>query len=213
QGPDNCPSDANADQRDIDFDGTGDACDVDADGDGIPNDLEDVNGNGVYDACDEGQTVPDCDFSDWRDQDTDNDGLCDGPLDPAARVFFPGEPRCVGAEDQDADGLVDASETNPADNDTDSDALTDGEERLVYFTNPLDPDTDGGGRLDGTEVNIEGTDPLETNDDLGGVGAVIFTGNGGCSGGPGGPGLPVWLLAAGLLALLLRRSRLPRSAR
>ncbi|WP_199671184.1 thrombospondin type 3 repeat-containing protein [Salinibius halmophilus] len=41
---DNCIAQANANQRDIDFDEIGDACDPDIDGDGMPNDYETNNG-------------------------------------------------------------------------------------------------------------------------------------------------------------------------
>jgi hypothetical protein len=60
---DNCPNVANADQADLDSDGTGDACDSDIDGDGVANatdncvrvsndDQSDVDGDGQGDACD-----------------------------------------------------------------------------------------------------------------------------------------------------------------
>ncbi len=39
-GTDNCPSDANADQADLDGDKEGDACDGDIDGDGVANDTD-----------------------------------------------------------------------------------------------------------------------------------------------------------------------------
>ncbi|MDQ3964188.1 MAG: thrombospondin type 3 repeat-containing protein [Actinomycetota bacterium] len=61
---DNCPAVANADQRDLDADGAGDACDEDADGDnvadssdncpGVANqDQNDEDGDGQGDACDD----------------------------------------------------------------------------------------------------------------------------------------------------------------
>lgn len=60
---DNCPNNANADQADLDADGTGDACDSDKDGDGVANGSdncptvanagqEDADGDGAGDACD-----------------------------------------------------------------------------------------------------------------------------------------------------------------
>jgi hypothetical protein len=60
---DNCPLDANADQRDTDADGRGDVCDGDDDGDDVPDEDDtcplvadaaqlDSDGDGVGDACD-----------------------------------------------------------------------------------------------------------------------------------------------------------------
>ena len=62
-GSDNCPTDANADQSDLDGDDTGDACDADIDGDGVANDddnaprhanpgQEDVDEDGIGDVID-----------------------------------------------------------------------------------------------------------------------------------------------------------------
>jgi len=59
---DNCPSNYNFDQSDVDEDGAGDVCDADSDGDGVPNiadncqlvgnpDQADVNLDGYGDAC------------------------------------------------------------------------------------------------------------------------------------------------------------------
>jgi len=68
--------------------------------------------------------------------------------------------------DFDADGLTDLQEqflsTNPNDNDTDEDGLTDGDEVFVYKTNPLNQDSDGDGVNDGIEV-LQGRNPKSTS--------------------------------------------------
>jgi hypothetical protein len=78
-------------------------------------------------------------------------------------VLAPGE-TATGIADTDADGLVDAVETNtgvfvdttntgtdPNDADTDHDLLSDGAEVLIYHSNPFVVDTDGDGLLDGPD--------------------------------------------------------------
>ena len=58
--------------------------------------------------------------------------------------------------DTDSDGLTDAEEkilgTDPTKTDTDGDGLSDYEEVKIYHTNPLLADTDGDGFTDGNEV-------------------------------------------------------------
>lgn len=58
--------------------------------------------------------------------------------------------------DSDSDGLTDEEErdlgTDPQSPDTDSDGLSDREEVYIYDTDPKNPDTDGDGFLDGEEV-------------------------------------------------------------
>ncbi|MFA6919137.1 MAG: hypothetical protein WC244_03465 [Patescibacteria group bacterium] len=65
-------------------------------------------------------------------------------------------------QDSDSDGLTDAEErnlgTDPLNSDTDGDGLIDYAEVNTYHTNPLNPDTDGDGFKDGQEV-INGFDP------------------------------------------------------
>jgi hypothetical protein len=62
---DNCPTDANTDQADLDGDGAGDACDSDIDGDSVPNDNDAFPTDG----------------SEWDDSDGDGVGDNDDPFD------------------------------------------------------------------------------------------------------------------------------------
>jgi len=77
----------------------------------------------------------------------------------------PGDPTPGPSElfDTDLDGLTDAAEarlgTDPNDDDTDHDGLSDKEEVGTYLTNPLVADSDGDTFLDGVEVR-GGYDPL-----------------------------------------------------
>ncbi|MGC9778362.1 MAG: hypothetical protein HZR80_03890 [Candidatus Heimdallarchaeota archaeon] len=71
------------------------------------------------------------------------------------------------AEDPDEDGLTNLEEygylTDPQDEDTDDDFLTDYEEVIDYNTDSNNPDTDGDGWSDSWEVYYE-TDPLDPTD-------------------------------------------------
>lgn len=109
----------------------------------------DTDGDGLSD-----EVETDVVGTDPFDADTDDDGLSDG------------------IEEQDGDGVVDASETDPLDPDTDDDGLLDGSEDAnqngvvdVSETDPRDKDTDGDALQDGTESGLAapeamtGTDP------------------------------------------------------
>ena len=58
--------------------------------------------------------------------------------------------------------------TDPNNNDTDSDNLVDGRE-LRYHTDLFNPDIDEDGHLDGNEVNIYNTEPLNPDTDGDGI--------------------------------------------
>ncbi len=127
--------------------------DPDSDGDGIRDSLEDPNGNGILDPGENSSST---------DPDTDDDGLCDGPNDVPGECYGrdPVTGELVG-EDRNANGVLDFGETDPNNNDSDGDSLTDGQEVLggTYDdirsgvqrgtqTDPLDEDTDGDGLCD-----------------------------------------------------------------
>ncbi|MGB0326660.1 MAG: lamin tail domain-containing protein [Akkermansiaceae bacterium] len=84
--------------------------------------------------------------------DTDNDGLDDD----WELLYFPTLTSASSTDDGDNDNLSNLEEqaegTDPTDNDSDDDTLTDGEEVNTYSTSPLRPDTDGDGLTDLQEV-------------------------------------------------------------
>ena len=104
------------------------------------------------------------------DSDTDGDGLTDGQEDADANGAVDAGETDPNLADTDGDGLSDSDEiftygTDPLNPDTDGDGLSDGEEVLTIGTDPLNPDTDGDGLSDGEEVNHHGTDPLNPDSD------------------------------------------------
>ena len=138
---------------------------ADSDGDGLSDDEEDLNGNGVVDEGESDPIIP----------DTDGDGISDLI---EARVGFSvltiDEPivcddlrqfEGLGTADRDFDGLNECEErlmgTNPSLTDTDGDNLPDGME-LRRGTDHLNPDSaddfDEDGIANGDELR-EGTDP------------------------------------------------------
>lgn len=125
---------------DINFpDGDGQAADGDApslpdrDRDGLPDEVEDKNGNGEWDEGSE---------TDLNNPDTDGDGIKDG------------------VEDANHDGIWQLDETDPLNLDTDFDKLGDGEEDANQNgrvdpgeTDPRHEDTDSDGVIDGNELS------------------------------------------------------------
>lgn len=91
----------------------------------------DTDGDGIEDRTEVEGRNP----TDPLDPDTDGDGLCDGDQSVAGV--------CIGGEDKNTNGALDAGETDPN-----------------------NPDSDAGGVSDGDEV-ARGTDPTLTGDDQG----------------------------------------------
>ena len=130
---DNCPNVSNANQRDFDSNGEGDACE-DSDGDGIldkqdicpliPNPgQEDLNFNGIGDAC----------------EDSDGDGIID---------LYDNCPKVPNADqsDMDGDGIGDV-----CDNDKDGDGIDNDKDNCPDVANADQKDSDGNGVGDACE--------------------------------------------------------------
>jgi hypothetical protein len=129
---------------------------IDQDDDGLPDWVEDDDGDGhVTDPLD-----PDTDDDGLEDgtEDSNHDGDVDpGETDPL-NPDTDGDGLQDGTEDTDKDGTFDPGETDPLNPDTDGDGLMDGVEDADKDgtfdpgeTDPRNPDTDGDGLQDGVE--------------------------------------------------------------
>ena len=171
---DNCPFDANADQKNTDAaplitagapnditiansDRLGDACDPDIDNDGLSNIVEGSIGpaEANHALCPSASAD-----TDPLKSDSDGDRVLDGaecalgsdPMNAASKPAIPSL-----ALDPDRDGLTSAFEatigSDPTKADTDGDGINDGVEYKGYNTSPTNTDTDGDGCPDGREIS------------------------------------------------------------
>ena len=147
----------------------------DDDGDGLSNALEESLGTDPNDPDTDDDGLTDGKevniyHTDPLKSDTDDDGIPDlwelrHKLDPTNSSD--------ALEDLDDDGLNNLKEyqlgTDIRDNDTDNDALSDGDELKVYDTDPLSNDSDADGLLDGEEVLTYGSNPNSNDTDSDGL--------------------------------------------
>lgn len=112
---DNCPSDTNVSQVDVDGDGLGDACDDDDDNDGIDDDVEEELGTDSQDADTDGDGVDDAQDAFPTDASrTQEEVVVEEVEEPVVEVLesedISSDEEDVASEDADAAGDSDTSE-------------------------------------------------------------------------------------------------------
>jgi hypothetical protein len=147
------PLNASDARRDFDSDGItnvdefrygGNPANVDTDGDGIPDGIERESGLNINGASDGALDLD-------GDGILNRDELC--PLG-ADLAECGGSPTDFRDADSDGDGLADGLDTEPLDEDRDGDGIPDGDEVYVYETDPDEADSDGDGIDDDEEITI-----------------------------------------------------------
>jgi hypothetical protein len=145
---DNCPAEANGDQRDTDGDGQGDACDNDDDNDTI------IDAEDLCPAVASGRILAGGGIT-QDDQDDDGKGdECD--LDIDGDNIFNANDNCptvrnIAQLDSDGDGLGDL-----CDNDEDNDGVADSVDNCPGMANPGQLDTDDDGQGDSCDGDLDG---------------------------------------------------------